>query len=139
MHGPAIGGAQPVAVFCGWGEVDDTERAHRLGTHRFDDLGDRGGVGPGDAGGDLFEQLRLGPLGMLRLDRFEHLLDRRSNHRRRRRVAKHRGEHVFDVHDAVGTFAPAFPQRRGCQRSVGGLRGASGERDRLVRPADLDR
>jgi hypothetical protein len=78
MHRSAIGCAQPVTVLGGRCEVDDTERAHRLGAHRFDDLGDRRGVGTGDAGGDLFEQLRLSPLGMLGLNRFEDLVDRRS-------------------------------------------------------------
>ncbi len=139
MHRTTIRCPQPVTTLGGWCEVDDTDRAPCLGAHLLDDLGDRGRVGPGDSSGDLFEQLRLSPLCMLRLDRVEHLLDRRSTHRSRRGFTERHLEHPFDVHDAVGTVAPTRTQRRCLQRSVGWLRGASGERDRLVRLADLDR
>ena len=76
---------------------------------------------------------------MLRLHRAEHVLDRRSTHRRRRRVTQNAGEHPFDNYDPVGTLTPARSQCRCWQPSVGGFRGAGGERDRLVRFADLDR
>ena len=62
MHRAAIGGSQPITCLGGWSGVDDTDRSHCLGTHRIDDLGDRGRVRTSDVGGDLFEQLRLGPL-----------------------------------------------------------------------------
>jgi len=111
-----------------------------LGQNLVDGRGDCGRVGTGDAGGDLFGQLWLGPLWVLGLDSEQHVVDRRPYHRHRcRRVPQHHGEHLADIDESVGPSPPTSAHRRGRQPGIGRLRVTCCEGDRLVGLAHLDR